>query len=228
MTVIFDSFQREPPPGFRGLQPDIPITFYARHLPHWRQEGATYFVTFRLNDALSPQHLRKLVELKRQWEVKNPGPKREELWEQYAREVTSKIEDWLDAGYGACHFGQPRHSQLLADALRNYQGTRCNVRCFIVMPNHAHAVIRPLEDFDLEDTLGLIKGYVARQINRERNVTGALWEQESYDRIIRDIRHLENVVHYMGRNGLKARLPPEKYHRWIDPEWQASGWGFEE
>src|SRR5687768_108314 len=90
MAVIFESFQREPPPGFRGLQPDIPVTFYTRHLPHWRQKGATYFVTFRLNDALAPKQLQELVELKRQWEVKNPGQKTEDLWEKYAREVTTK------------------------------------------------------------------------------------------------------------------------------------------
>ena len=227
MTVIFDSFQREPPEGFRGLQPDIPITFYARHLPHWRQKGASYFVTFRLNDALPPQQLRELVELKRQWEVKNPGPKTEDLWEKYAREITTKIEAWLDAGYGACYFGQPQHSRLLANALRHYQGTRCDVRCLIVMPNHAHAVIKPLDDFELEDTLGLIKGYVAHQINQQRNATGPIWEQESYDRIIRDLHHLENVIRYIGRNGVKAKLPLEKYLRWIDPEWEAAGWGFE-
>src|SRR5258707_12522120 len=42
-----------PPPGFQGLHPDKPVTAYQRHLPHWRQDGATYFVTFRLADAES-------------------------------------------------------------------------------------------------------------------------------------------------------------------------------
>lgn len=227
-TVIFDSFQREPPPGFRGLHPDIPITFYTRHLTHWRQKGATYFVTFRLNDALAPQQLRELVELKRQWEVKNPRPKTEDLWEKYAREVTTKIEGWLDEGYGACYFGATQNSELLAKALRHYHETRCQVRCLVVMPNHAHAVMKPLGEFALEDTLRLIKGYVAHEINTQRDAAGAIWEQESYDRIIRDLPHLENVIRYIGRNGAKAKLPAEKYLRWIDPSWEAAGWGFEE
>ena len=42
-----DSFNLDAPPGFRGLHPDIPVTMYERHLPHWRQDGATYFVTFQ-------------------------------------------------------------------------------------------------------------------------------------------------------------------------------------
>jgi len=226
MTVVFDSFQREPPPGFRGLQPDIPITFYTRHLPHWRQRGATYFVTFRLNDALPPARLQELKDLKRQWDIKHPEPRTEDLWEQYAREVTTKVEHWLDDGYGACYFREPENSKLLAGALRHYHDTRCEVHCFTVMPNHAHAVIKPLEEFDLEDTLGLIKGYVARQINVQQGKSGAIWEQESYDRIIRDTTHLENVIRYIGRNGTKAKRPPEEFVRWLDPEWEAAGWGF--
>ena len=40
------------PPGFRGLDPNKRVRIYTRHLPHWRQDGATYFVTFRLADSL--------------------------------------------------------------------------------------------------------------------------------------------------------------------------------
>lgn len=41
-----------PPPDFQGLRPDRPLTMYHRKLPHWRQDGATYFVTFHLADSL--------------------------------------------------------------------------------------------------------------------------------------------------------------------------------
>jgi hypothetical protein len=53
-----------PPPGFQGLHPDQPITVYQRHLPHWRQDGATYFVTFRLADSLPQSKLDELAALK--------------------------------------------------------------------------------------------------------------------------------------------------------------------
>ena len=33
------------PPGFVGFDPNKPMRFYERNLPHWRQEGATYFTT---------------------------------------------------------------------------------------------------------------------------------------------------------------------------------------
>ena len=48
------------PPGFRGLDPDKRIRIYTRHLPHRRQDGATYFVTFRLADSL-PEDRKSVV-----------------------------------------------------------------------------------------------------------------------------------------------------------------------
>ncbi|HSG71752.1 MAG TPA: hypothetical protein VLA12_15120, partial [Planctomycetaceae bacterium] len=51
-----DSFNLPAPPGFRGMHPDLPVRIYRRHLPHWRQEGATYFLTFRLADSIPQTH----------------------------------------------------------------------------------------------------------------------------------------------------------------------------
>lgn len=227
MTVIFDSFDRQSPPGFRAFNPDMPVRFYSRHLPHWRQDGATYFVTFRLNDALPPEVLNELKSLKEQFDRTHPGRRTDQNWEEYARTVTQLAEVSLDKGYGECHFADPANSQILADALRFYHTTQCEVSCLVVMPNHAHAIMKPLESFELEDTLKLIKGYAARETNKRRNATGSIWEQESYDRIIRDTTHLENVIRYIGRNGSRAGLPEHKFYRWISPDWQAAGWDFD-
>ncbi|MBL8818989.1 MAG: transposase [Planctomyces sp.] len=226
MPEFFDSFQRNPPPGFRGLRMDVPVEFYVRHLPHWRQAEATYFVTFRLNDALHPQQLKKLVELKQQFLARTPRPLTDEHWTKYARDTTRRIERWLDQGYGACYFADPANSQLLADSLQHYHETRCETHSYVVMLNHAHAIMKPLGDYTLEDTLGLIKGYVANQINLRNDTEGSIWAQESYDTIIRNGTHLENAIQYIGRNGTKAKLPPEKYRRWINPTWEQAGWKF--
>jgi hypothetical protein len=63
-----------PPPGFQGLREDLPLDAYVRHLPHWRQPGATYFVTFRLADSLPKVKLDELAGLRREWERLNPPP----------------------------------------------------------------------------------------------------------------------------------------------------------
>ena len=83
------TFNLPPPTGFRGLNPDLPITVYHRHLPHWRQEGATYFATFRLADALPQEKLQFLKRLRDEWERTHPPLRSEEDWKAYAREDTN-------------------------------------------------------------------------------------------------------------------------------------------
>ena len=73
------------PLGFRGLDPDLPIALYHRNLPHWRQTGATYFVTFRQADALPQEKLRWLKRLREEWERTHPPPRSDTDWRTYAR-----------------------------------------------------------------------------------------------------------------------------------------------
>ncbi len=116
-----------PPPGFRGLDPNKRVRIYTRHLPHWRQEGATYFVTFRLADSLPEA---KLIEIKNHrawWEHTHPEPRSEKDWEEYAREVARRTEAWLDQGHGACHFREPRWANDLRDRLHHSQNEQCHV-----------------------------------------------------------------------------------------------------
>ena len=221
------SFNLDLPPQFRGLHPDVPITVYSRHLPHWRQAGATYFVTFRLGDALPQQHLSFLKRLRADWELRHPEPRSESDWEDYAREFTARAERWLDAGYGACHFRHQHWVDDLRERLHHFQDERYFLSCWAIMPNHCHLVIRPFESDSLEDLLGAMKGVTARHINQALGTTGSIWEEESYDRIVRDEEHLWRVIQYIGRNPRLAGLEAEQTRRrWIHPAWAAAGWDF--
>jgi hypothetical protein len=51
-----------------------------------------------------------------------------------------------------------------------------------------------------------IKGVAARLINQSRNSTGTVWQDESWDRIIRDEREFETKLQYMADNPVKAGL----------------------
>ena len=95
------------------------------------------------------------------------------------------------------------------------------------MPNHVHLTIKPLPSFELEDLLRGIKSFVASKANSILNRSGQLWEQESYDRIIRDELHLYQVIQYIGNNAKKAGLPNRHWRRWIHPEWERLGWKFD-
>jgi putative transposase len=221
-----DDFNLPPPPGFRGLHPDLPIHVYYRKLPHWRQDGATYFVTFRLADSIPQQHLQALRRWRRLWEQSHPEPRSESQWQALAKEITGKTEAWLDQGYGQCVFSRPTAATVMSQSLLQFQDQRYSMFCFAVMPNHVHMVIRPFAGHKLEVILKNSKGYVARQVNSMLQRRGTLWEPESYDQIIRDEEHLWRVVQYIGRNPAKAGLSRDRWHRWIHPAWVESRWTF--
>jgi len=225
--MAVEKFNLEAPPEFRGLHPDLPVRIYKRRLPHWRQQGATYFVTFRLADAIPQNQLRALKRWREQWERTHPEPRSESDWESFAKQITRRTEAYVDEGYGECVFRNPSLAEEASRSLLHFQNTRCLTSCFTVMPNHIHAVIKPLGDNELEDLLASIKGFISRKVNRHLSRSGQLWEEESYDRIIRDEEHLYRVIQYIGRNPAKAGLPENHWVRWLLPTWENHGWRFD-
>jgi hypothetical protein len=118
---------------------------YSRHLPHWRQDGATYAVTFRQADSIPLEKLQSLKRWRKVWEREHPEPRSEKQWHQFAQEITSKTERWMDEGYGSCVFRDPEFSQLVSGSLLHFQDERHFTSCFVVMPNHVHVVMQPIE-----------------------------------------------------------------------------------
>jgi putative transposase len=218
-----------PPPGFQGLHPDKPITMYQRRLPHWRQHGATYFVTFRLADSLPQSKLDELECFQEEWERRHPPPCSNATLEELARQVHERVERWLDQGMGSCVLKQAVLAALVTSSLHHFNDDRYELDCYTIMPNHAHVVVRPLlpEAHPLEAILGSWKKHSSRRINHELNRTGDLWQEESYDRIIRDEEHLWRAIQYIGSNADRANLPRGACPLWIRPQWVELGWKFE-
>ena len=221
-----ETFNLVSPPNFRGLDPGKPLSAYYRHMPHWRQDGATYFVTFRLVDSLPYEKTQQLKRLREEWERVSPSMRTKELEEQHARNVLHHVETSLDEGHGNCHFRDPRLASEMKKGLFHFHTERYFLSCFVVMPNHCHLVIRPFDGWKLEKILQGLKGAVARQCNLIISGAGSFWQDESYDRIVRDEEHLWRIVQYIGRNSSKAGLPRAHWHRWIHPDWEAAAWRF--
>jgi REP element-mobilizing transposase RayT len=212
------------PPGFQGLDINRQIVVYRRNLPHWRQEHGTYFVTARLADALPPAVLQELRQERLEF-LKLAGTEfHSEQWQAFVRQQTGRILQELDQGYGSCVLRQPAARDELAAALLHQHGRSCEIGCFVLMPNHWHALIRPYAGVELEVLLGRIKGFSAWQINRVLGAVGGLWGSESYDRLIRDGRHLANTMRYIVLNGKQACLPAADYQVWVSGEWEQAGW----
>ena len=217
------------PRGFQGLREDLPVTVYQQALPHWRQDGATYFVTFRLYDSLPQSKLCELRQFKEEWERRHPPPRSNDSLEALSREIMQRMERWLDKGMGSCVLKSGDVSALLADILHAHDDSRYEMGCYVLMPNHVHAIVRPMEPvkYPLEKILKIWKGVSAREINRHLNECGTLWQRESFDRIIRNEEHLDRVMQYIGRNPEMAGLSDADVRLWVNPSWVEDGWEFE-
>ena len=93
--------------------------------------------------------------------------------------------------------GAPAYYQLLA---------------VVVMPDHVHILLRPAEGIDLSRVTKGIKGASARVINRARGTRGSLWQDESWDRLVRDEEELRADLRYIFENPARAGLVS-----WDDP-----------
>lgn len=223
-----DTWNLAAPPSFQGLREELPLVSYIRNLPHWRQDGATYFVTFRLDDSIPRDHIEYLTRVREDWFVRNPPPRSEEAINQLGRMLSSRIEYWLDKGMGSCVLQEERFVKIVDDSLKYFSGVRYELGASVIMSNHVHCIIRPLQtsSMDLEDILGRIKCHTATRINSHLHKSGPFWQQESYDRIIRDPEHLWRCLQYIGKNPSRAGRASETCRLWVNPEWERLGWRF--
>jgi REP element-mobilizing transposase RayT len=170
---------------------------YWRDLPHWRQEGATYFVTFRLWDSL-PQHaVAQLAVLRGVLSRRQEG---DESWLHADREIYRMLKRFLDAGHGACFLRHGQAKTVVQATLAFFDGKRYQLGETAVLPNHVHAAVRPLNGCELEDILHSWKTFAAHEINRIMERRGRVWQKEAYDRIVRDSQELQRVERYIRRN----------------------------
>ena len=183
-------------------------------LPHWQQEGAVYFITFRLADAV-PSHLRVQWESERgAWLRVHPEPWSKEIEREYHERFSGAIERWLDAGYGACLLRRPECAQIVAGTLRHFEGQRVIMISSVVMHNHVHALFVQNPEWPLEKLIRSWKGFTARRINAVLGRTGGLWQRDYFDRLVRDEKHFANCVRYIRRNPEKARLSEGEFILW--------------
>ncbi|HEY4757200.1 MAG TPA: carbamoyl-phosphate synthase large subunit, partial [Chthoniobacterales bacterium] len=201
-----DSADDFPNRRFFPLDERAEISQTQRHLPHWEQPGATYFVTFRLADSVAADVLKQWREERAQWLKFHPQPWDWKTSREYVRRFEEEREHWLDQGHGSCLMRDTKAAQITADALRHFDGERYVLDAFVVMPNHVHAVVKPLPGYTISAILHSWKSFSANAVNRELRRDGSLWMTETFDTIVRDATHLNACREYITANPLEAGL----------------------
>jgi len=153
-----------------------------------------------------------------------------------------KFDKLLDASdYGPTWLRQKEIAQIVKDAIHFYDSKKYDLICYTIMSNHVHQVFTPIVGRDLSrpqeqidsppqnnidmnvdlqfpivtDVLRLIKGSTARECNKILNRSGAFWQHESYDHVVRDYNELQRIVKYVLNNPVKEGL----CEKWEDWKW---------
>ena len=185
---------------FSAFNPAEPIGHLAGNLPHWRQDGATYFVTFRTADSLPQEKLRQWLEERSKWLRQNPGPHSERQRREYWERFPARFQYWLDQGHGACVLVRLEIRALVESALRHFEGERYQLLDEVVMPNHVHAVVTPFGEHLLSSIVHSWKSFTANRINAVLVRRGAFWQKESFDHIVRSAESLQKFREYIEAN----------------------------
>jgi putative transposase len=197
--------------SMKFLDPYADIRFTHNRVPHWQQDGAVYFITFRLADALPQNLLKQWQEERNAWLKWHPPPWSADVERDYYRRFSTKMENWLDAGHGTCVLRQRNCAKEIASALRHFDGTRVKIISFVIMPNHVHVLFAPLGGWPLEKIVHSWKRQSAVRINRLIGNSGMLWQRDYFDRIVRNEKHFARWVRYIRSNPKKAHLPSGTY-----------------
>lgn len=106
------------------------------------------------------------------------------------------------------------------------QRKRIQLHAAVVMPDHVHLLFTPLRDengwpYPLPKILKMIKGTSACHVNKLLGSCGPVWEEESFDHVLRSKESLREKIEYIRMNPVRAGLvdKPEDYEwLWVDIE----------
>ncbi len=182
--------------GGRGRPPYIVSTAlakyrYRRRLPHLQRADADLFVTFCSVRWKLPFEARDLV-----------------------------LEHCLREG-GVMAYGSEPAPAFAGVGARATVELRIHLHAVVVMPDHVHLLLRPLRGIDgwpfpMVDILQCLKGATAHRINKLLGRSGPVWEEESFDHVLRSDESLKETAEYVRQNPVKRGLVkrPEEY-RWL-------------
>ncbi len=119
---------------FGFFDPKLPYVVTYGELPHWEQEGASYFITFRTADSIPAVALDLIRRQRDDWLRRHGINSDSENWSallcqqplaqqrEFHREIARQFESALDKGHGSCPLRDPVAAQIVADALLHFDG----------------------------------------------------------------------------------------------------------
>ena len=98
---------------------------------------------------------------------------------------------------------------------------RYELHVAVIMPDHVHMILTPLLDqpraemFSLMRIMQSLKGASGRSINETLSRQGPVWQQESFDHVLRSSESLDAKIDYVLQNPVRRGLVAD----WCDYPW---------
>ncbi len=196
--------------------------FYRRRLPHIQPPEASYSITYRLagslpksiigelKEAYQADRLSTIGKYQGKDDPASQGALRKELSALQEAHFL-KMDRYLDqALYGAAWLKDPAVAKIVMDSLHFVENNLkyWNIWSYCIMANHVHleCTLTP-EAPALNTVMGSHKAFTAREANRYLGRTGnSFWQEESFDRLIRDENDFYHRVYYTLNNPVEAKL----------------------
>jgi REP element-mobilizing transposase RayT len=173
--------------------------FHRRNLPHLYFSDGIYFITYRLAGSIPSD---KVAEVKAIIRDKKLGD------EEKFKRLLKKYDEILDSSlYGKKYLTNSEIAEICKYTLHSPDGKEYKLICYCIMPNHIHLVFELIEgNRGVSKLMQSVKRISARKCNLILNRKGKFWQDESYDRLVRDDKELYFIIQYVLMNPVNAGL----------------------
>lgn len=211
--------------AFQFFNPAKKVSVTQGHLPHWDQEGATYFITWRTADSIPKEVWLRWRDDRDAWLQSHGIDPSAKDWRRHVEELSEAdrhdfrrfakaLEIELDAGHGECVLKWPDIAEIVTGALRFFNGQRYELGDFVVMPNHVHLLVGSMARKAMLKQVESWKKWSAIKINEVLGRSGRFWQDESFDHLVRNEASFWKFRQYIAENPVKARLRKGEFVWW--------------
>jgi putative transposase len=160
-------------------------SFHVRRLPHYDSIDHPTFLTWRLAGTL---------------------PKGRDFSHATSGEAFVAMDRLLDnARLGPLHLQRPEIANVVVEAMLYRNGGAYELHNYVVMSNHVHLLITP--HVTISKLMQSLKRFTAREANLVLGFTGCpFWQDESYDRLVRNEQEFKRIASYIEMNPVRAGL----------------------
>ena len=101
----------------------------------------------------------------------------------------------------------------IVTAIQHFDGARYFLEAYVVMNDHVHVLVQVSPDFPLEEIVHSWKSFTANRLQRRHGREGTVWQQEYFDRVVRDDEEYVQKRGYILNNPRKRWPEIESYRR---------------